>query len=78
MLKENKEISIYNEELIEFEFNDFSIFYDKIKEIWFLESYEEELSIVLDDETFNSQKDILDKLNFDSIYLDNLKEFIKE
>lgn len=78
MLKENKEISIYNEELIEFEFNDFSIFYDKIKEIWFLESYEEELSIVLDDETFNSQKDILDKLNFDSIYLDNLKEFIKK
>lgn len=72
------DINIQNEDLMEFEFVMFSIFFDPSRNTWFLEAYEEELDIVLNEETINQNKEVLETIGFDIDDLDNLKNFVKE
>ncbi len=72
------DINIQNEDLIEFEFEKFSIFFDEVRQTWFLEAYEELFDIVLDDETLKEHKDKLDSIEFKEEELNNLKKFVEK
>ena len=78
-MEKSEDINIFNEELAEFEFEKFSIFYDKKRFIWFLESTDEdvELNIVLTPEVIEENEKKLKELDFEAKYLDDLKSFLK-
>lgn len=78
-----EEVPIYNEELVEFEYDNFSVFHDPIRNIWFLETYEDEdniTEIVLEDskEQIEFSKDLLTDINFTEEEFLKLKIFLKE
>ena len=37
-----EEVPIYNEDFVEFEYDNFSVFHDPVRGIWFLETYEDD------------------------------------
>ena len=69
------EVNIFNEELDEFEFEKFSIFFDKKRKTWFLESNDEVLNLVLNSEVIESNKKELNSIDFKQEYLNDLKKF---
>jgi hypothetical protein len=77
------EVPIYNEELIEFEYDNFSVFHDPVRDIWFLETYEDEdniTEIVIEDlrEKIEFSKELLKDINFTEEEFLKLKIFLKE
>lgn len=77
------EVPIYNEELVEFEYDNFSVFHDPVRDIWFLETCEDEdniTEIVLEDlrEKIEFSKELLKDINFTEEEFLKLKIFLKE
>jgi hypothetical protein len=77
------EVPIYNEDLIEFEYDNFSVFHDPVRDIWFLETYEDEdniTEIVIEDlrEKIEFSKELLKDINFTEEEFLKLKIFLKE
>lgn len=78
-----EEVPIYNEELVEFEYDNFSVFHDPIRNIWFLETYEDDddrEEIILEDEQgiTDFSEESLKSLNFTEEEFLKLKMFLKE
>lgn len=79
----NDEITIIEEELVEFEYDNFSVFHDPVRDIWFLETYEDEdniTEIVIEDskEKIEFSKELLKDINFTEEEFLKLKIFLKE
>lgn len=77
-----EDIGIFEEELLEFEFDGFSIFHDKKRSIWFLETDEDDddrITITIEDSEksyFEEEKDALEKFNFSEEDLNTIKKFL--
>ena len=78
-----EDITFYNEELIEFEYDNFSVFHDPVRGIWFLETYgddDEREEIILENEQGMadfSEEDIKN-LGFTEEEFLKLKTFLKD
>ena len=78
-----EDVNIYNEELVEFEYDTFSVFHDPQRSVWFLETYEdddEREEIILENEQGMadfSEEDIR-SLEFTEEEFLKLKTFLKD
>lgn len=78
-----EEVPIYNEELVEFEYDTFSVFYDSLDKVWFLETYgddDERDEIILENEKeqVDFSIDELRNLNFTEEEFLKLKTFLED
>lgn len=79
----NEDISIFNEELVEFEYEGFSVFHDPARETWFLETDEDDENrkeIVLENSEgkIDFSDESLGSINFSEEELERLKSFLKD
>lgn len=78
------DISIQNEELIEFEYDNFSVFHDPKRSIWFLETYddEDEVERVIIENSegmnYSINSEFFSKIGFTEENFVNLKNFVLE
>ena len=78
-----EEITFYNEELIEFEYDNFSVFHDPKRSIWFLETYEddderEEIILENDQGVVDFFEEDIKNLGFTEEEFIKLKTFLKD
>lgn len=79
----DSEIPIFEEDLFEFEFDGFSVFYNASEDIWFLETDkdddEKESFIIQNSEvTYVDGNEVFNTLGFTPEMFSKLKEFINE
>jgi hypothetical protein len=79
----NDEITIIDEELVEFEYDNFSVFHDPQRSIWFLETYEDDEDreeVILENEQgiADFSEEELESLGFTEEEFLKLKTFLKE
>lgn len=77
------DVNIYNEEIVEFEYDTFSVFYNSLDKVWFLETYgdddeREEIMLENEKEQVDFSIDELRNLNFTEEEFLKLKTFLKD
>ena len=78
-----QEVNITRENLIEFDFENFFIFFDKKRDIWFMEFFneddEEDMLVLQDGDSsfYNNEKKFLEFLGFLEADFTRIKSFVK-
>lgn len=73
------DILVFNSKFSEFEFDEYSVFYDHETKEWFLETYGDEddsVVVILEDETTEFNEELTKDFNFAKKDFDRLKNFV--